>query len=232
MKKVLIVEDDINLGTTLAGTLEIKNLQVRYSDGNDDVLDTFSQFKPDIILMDVLLPHNQNGFEIAERIRRRKNHVPIIFITSLEGADAMKKAFSFDNSDYINKPFRMQEVLLRMNNLLSKQYRFNLTDNFFQIGETMFFPEEQLLRRGTKRIHLNKYQTLVLVVLCNSQDTFLSRSEIIQEVWRVDDCRLKENSLNNVLSGLRKYFTDDPRVEISSVMKLGVKLYIEDAEYI
>lgn len=228
MKKVLIVEDDVNLGSTLAGILEIKKLNVHYSNGYDDVLFVFNQFNPDIILMDVLLPGDQNGFKIAEKIRKNKNQVPIIFITSLEGAVAMKKAFSFTNADYINKPFRVQEVLLRMDKLLSKQYRFNLTENFYRIGDTLFFPEEQLLRRANNKIHLNKYQTMVLVVLCNNQDNYLSRNDIIQDVWGVDNCKIKENSLNNILSALRKYFADDSKVEISSVMKLGVKLYVED----
>jgi len=228
MKKVLIVEDDVNLGSTLAGILEIKKLNVHYSNGYDDVLFVFNQFNPDIILMDVLLPGDQNGFKIAEKIRKNKNQVPIIFITSLEGAVAMKKAFSFTNADYINKPFRVQEVLLRMDKLLSKQYRFNLTENFYRIGDTLFFPEEQLLRRANNKIHLNKYQTMVLVVLCNNQDNYLSRNDIIQDVWGVDNCKIKENSLNNVLSALRKYFADDSKVEISSVMKLGVKLYVEE----
>lgn len=228
MKKVLIVEDDVNLGSTLAGILEIKKLNVHYSNGYDDVLFVFNQFNPDIILMDVLLPGDQNGFKIAEKIRKNKNQVPIIFITSLEGAVAMKKAFSFTNADYINKPFRVQEVLLRMDKLLSKQYRFNLTENFYRIGDTLFFPEEQLLRRANNKIHLNKYQTMVLIVLCNNQGNYLSRNDIIQEVWGVDNCKIKENSLNNVLSALRKNFADDLKVEINSVMKLGVKLYVEE----
>ncbi len=228
MKKILIVEDDVNLGKALASIFEIKKMDVHYCDGCDDVLYTFYQFNPDIVLMDVMLPGNQNGLKIAEKIRKSKNQVPIIFITSLESGQAMKKAFSFQNTDYINKPFRMQEVLVRMDNLMSKQYRFNLTDNVYQIGDTMFYPEEQLLRKGMKKMHLNKYQTMVLLELCNNQDVFLSRNEIIQAVWGVDNCKIKENSLNNVLSSLRKYFADDPKVEISSIIKLGVKLYVEE----
>jgi two-component system alkaline phosphatase synthesis response regulator PhoP len=227
MKKILIVEDDVNLGKALASIFEIKKMDVHYSDGCDDVLYTFYQFNPDIVLMDVLLPGDQNGLKIAEKIRKSKNQVPIIFITSLESGQAMKKAFSLENTDYINKPFRMQEVLVRMDNLLSKQYRFNLTDNVYSIGGTSFYPEEQLLRRGACRIHLNKYQTKVLLELCNNQNVYLSRNEIIREVWDVDNCKIKESSLNNVLSSLRKYFVDDPRVQIISVMKLGVKLCVD-----
>lgn len=228
MKKILIVEDDVNLGKALASILQLKKMNVHFSDGHDDVLLTFSQFNPDIILMDVLLPGDKNGLKIAEKIRKGKNQVPIIFITSLESGPAMKKAFSFENTDYINKPFRVQEVMVRMDNLLSKQYRFNLTDNVYRVGDTSFYPDEQLLRRGTDKLHLNKYQTKVLLELCNNQDIFLSRNEIIRAVWGVDNCKIKENSLNNVLSSLRKFFTDQPNVEIISVMKLGVKLYIEE----
>lgn len=121
MIKVLIVEDDVNLGRTLAVMLEVKKMIVHYSDGYDDVLHAFKQFEPDIILMDIMLPGDENGFKIAGKIRKSKNPVPIIFITSLDGVSEMKKAFSFGNTDYISKPFRVQEVLLRMNKLLYKQ---------------------------------------------------------------------------------------------------------------
>lgn len=121
MIKVLIVEDDINLGRTLAGILEVKKMVVHYSDGYDDVLHAFKQFDPDIILMDVMLPGDEDGFKIAGKIRKSKNPVPIIFITSLDGVSEMKKAFSFENTDYISKPFCVQKVLLRMNKLLYKQ---------------------------------------------------------------------------------------------------------------
>lgn len=118
MKKVLIVEDDVNLGKTLAVMLEVKKMVVHYSDGYDDVLSTLNQFNPDIILMDIMLPGDEDGFKIAGKIRKSKNPVPIIFITSLDGMPVMKKAFSFENVDYINKPFRVQEVLSRMDKLL------------------------------------------------------------------------------------------------------------------
>lgn len=98
--------------------LEVKKMVVHYSDGYDDVLSTLNQFNPDIILMDIMLPGDENGFKIAGKIRKNKNPVPIIFITSLDGVPVIKKAFSFENTDYISKPFRVQEVLLRMDKLL------------------------------------------------------------------------------------------------------------------
>lgn len=226
MKKVLIVEDDINLGTTMTGSLEIKKMNVCYSDGKGNVFEIFEQFQPDIVLLDVLMGGKRAGFEIARNIRS-KYHTPIIFITSLDAPEDLKKAFSFENTDYINKPFNMMEVFLRINKLLSHQSRFNVVENYYQLGDFAFYPEEHILKKDDKRVHLNNLETAVLAVLCKNINMQVSRSEIITIVWGVDDCKIKEGSLNNILTSLRKRFAEEPRIKIESVMKLGVKLIME-----
>jgi len=226
MKKVLIVEDDINLGTTMTGSLEIRKMDVCYSDGKGNVFEIFEQFQPDIVLLDVLMGGKKAGFEIAGKIRT-KYHTPIIFITSLDAPEDLKKAFSFENIDYINKPFNMMEVLLRINKLLSHRSRFNVVENYYQLGDFAFYPEEHVLKKDDKRVHLNNLETAVLTVLCKNINIQVSRSEIITIVWGVDDCKIKEGSLNNIISSLRKRFSDEPRVKIESVMKVGVKLTME-----
>ncbi len=226
MKKVLIVEDDLNLGTTMAGTLEIKKMHVCYSEGDGDVMDIFHRFKPDIVLLDVVLFGEKSGFQIAKDIR--KNHsTPIIFITALDAADDMKKAFSFENIDYINKPFNIMEVLLRINKILSHQTKFDMIGNYFKLGDLAFYPGENALKMGEKGIRLSNCEAAVLGVLCNHLDLFVSRSEIIMTVWGVDDYKIKEGSLNNIISSLRKQTADEPRLKIESVIKLGVRLILE-----
>ncbi|GAB1416919.1 response regulator transcription factor [Paludibacter sp.] len=226
MKKVLIVEDDRNLGTTLMGILEVSDLNVHYSEGTENVTETIIQHKPDIILMDVLLPNQNNGFKIVEQIRRKKIQTPVLFITSLEGSSAIKRAFSFKNTDYVNKPFKVREVILRVQNMLTKQYSYNLTENNYKLGSSLFYPGERMLVRGTERLRLSIYQTKVLSLLIRNKDSFVKRAEIIHEVWDVNDCSAKKNSLNNVICSLRKFFADDPSVTIISVIKLGVRLTI------
>ena len=223
MKKVLIVEDDINLGTTMAGSLEIKNMNVYYSDGKGSVFEIFEHFQPEIVLLDVLMGGKKAGFEIAGKIRA-KYLTPIIFITSLDTPEDLSKAFSFENTDYINKPFNMMEVFLRINKLLSHQSRFNVVENYYQLGDFAFYPEEHVLKKEDKRVHLNNLETAVLAVLCKNINMQISRSEIIAEVWGIEDCKIKEASLNNILCSLRKRFAEEPRIKIESLMKLGVKL--------
>ncbi|MEA4936098.1 MAG: response regulator transcription factor [Paludibacter sp.] len=220
------MEDDIYLGTTIAGSLEMKNMNVHYSDGKDNVVEIFERFQPNIVLLDVLMGGRKAGFEIAGKIRT-SYLTPIIFITALDAPEDMKKAFSFENVDYISKPFNMLEVLLRINKMLSGQSRFNMVDKYYQLGLYIFYPEENTLVYSNKNIHLNNFETAVLTVLCKKINRFVNRTEIIATVWGVDDCKMKEASLNNTISSLRKRFSEDSRIKIESIIKVGVKLVME-----
>lgn len=221
-----MVEDDVYLGTTVASMLEMNKLNVLYLEEGTHVIDAFSQFDPDVVLMDVMLPGDRTGFEIVEEIRQIDNLVPVLFITSLNCRETLNRAFSFSNADYLNKPFKIQEVLLRINNLLIKQYQYNLKEHCFKLGDVSYYPDEQLLTYQSETVRINKCQASVLEVLCNHMNSFVSRELIVQEVWQTDDCKLKENSLNNVLSVLRKLLSSDSRIEITSVIRLGVRLRI------
>lgn len=224
-----MVEDDVCLGTTVASMLEMNKLTVLYLEESTHVIDAFSQFNPDIVLMDVMLPGDRTGFEIVEEIRQINSLVPVLFITSLNCKETLNRAFSYTNADYLNKPFKIQEVLLRMNNLLIKQYQYNLIEHCFKLGDICYYPDEQLLTyQSDESVRINKCQASVLSMLCNHMNSFVSRELIVQEVWQTDDCKLKENSLNNVLSTLRKLLSNDPRIEITSVIRLGVRLRISE----
>jgi len=223
-----MIEDDIYLGTTVASMLEMNKLTVLYLDGSTDVIDAFLQFKPNVVLMDVMLPGNQSGFDIVEEIRQHDNLVPVLFITSLNCKETLDRAFSFSNADYLNKPFKIQEVLLRINNLLIRQYQYNLMENCFRMGHICYYPDEQLLTYHDESVRINKCQASVLNVLCSHMNSFVSRELIVQEVWQLDNCKLKENSLNNTLSTLRKVLSNEPKIEITSVIRLGVRLKITE----
>jgi len=228
MKRVLMVEDDVHLGTTVASVLEMNKLNVLYLKGSTYVTDALSKFNPDIVLMDVMLPGDQTGFEIIEEIRQHDNLVPVLFITALDSKETLERAFSFSNADYLSKPFKIQEVLLRINNLLVKYCQYYFMEQCFRIADVCFYPDEQLLTYHDESVRINKCQAAVLNVLCNHMNSFVSRELIVQEVWQLDNCKLKENSLNNTLSTLRKVLSNEPKIEITSVIRLGVRLKITE----
>jgi len=227
MTKILIVEDDVNLGSTLSGAFEMQNFLVRYLSSGDSVMEELTAFNPDILLLDVILNGKLDGFEIAKQIRDNC-YVPIIFTTSCDGNEDFKKGFGIENTDYIRKPYRLMEVLLRVNSLLSKQKQAGVSHHTYKIGDYCFFSAEQTLKSGCKNIHLNNYESAVLTLLCKNIETFISKKDIIELIWHEKDTTIKEGSLNNVLSTLRKHFSDDEHILLEGRIKLGVKLSITE----
>ena len=223
MKRILIVEDDVNLGTPLASALEMHDFKVLYLTNGDKIIEKLLQFEPDIVILDVMLNGTLDGFEIAKLIRE-ENNSPILFTTSRDGNEDLKTGFSIENSDYVRKPYRLMEVILRIENLLSKHENETKNKDLFQIGNFSFFPGEQSLKYELEKIHLNNYESAVLALLCKNMNDFVSRKKIIETVWSVKDSSLKEGSLNNILTKLRKYLQTDARVLMESKIKLGVRL--------
>jgi len=181
------------------------------------------QFKPDIVILDVLLNGVLDGFEIG-RLIRAENNIPILFTTSLDGNDDLKTGFSIGNADYVRKPYRLMEVLLRINILLTGHIKATLDKESFQLGHFNFSPYEQSLKSQYEVIHLNNYESAVLALLCNNRNEFVSRAIIIEMVWHEKQTKLKEGSLNNILTIIRKYLNKEDSIILETKIKLGVKL--------
>jgi len=119
------------------------------------------------------------------------------------------------------------EVLLRINNLLSNHENLTKSKNIFQLGLFSFFPIEQSLRYDYEEIHLNNYESAVLALLCNNMDEFVSKNKIIETVWHEKQSKLKEGSLNNILTIIRKYLNKEDSIILETKIKLGVKLSVK-----
>ena len=233
MKKILLIEDDVNLGLPLTGALEMQDYKVSYLSNDEHALKEFRKFRPDLVLLDIALNGKLDGFDIAKLIRLESD-IPILFTTSRDGNDDFKTGFSIANTDYVRKPYRLMEVNLRIEKLLSRQKEvltkqevISKKKDVFQIGNYSFLPFEQLLQYEAEKIHLNNYESAVLCMLCRNMNVFVSRKEIIEEVWNVDDPSMKDGSLNNILSILRKHLSKDDSISIESIIKLGIKLEIK-----
>jgi DNA-binding response OmpR family regulator len=222
MKKILVVEDDVNLGTALSGFLEMQNFQIRYVSDGDTAVNEFQQFMPDLVTMDVMLNCSIDGFGIAKQIRKFSN-IPIIFTTSRDGNEDYETGFSVENSDYVRKPYRLVELILRINKMIGADVPA-VQDNQFRIGRFKFFPDEQSLKFDKGDIHLNHLDSVVLALLCRNKGNFLSREEIIKIVWQVEETGLKEAALYNSISRLKKYLYNDSQIRIENKIRLGIRL--------
>jgi DNA-binding response OmpR family regulator len=223
MSKILFVDDDIPLGLAVASTLEMKNHDVKFLSGGWNILQEIKEFHPDIILLDVVLNEKIDGFEIGRQIRSNFK-TPIIFTTALDGNDDIDAAFSIINTDYIRKPYRALEIIKRIERMLQK----NLTITTYNIGTYIFLPCERVLKYELNEINLNHLEAAVLSILYDNLSKFVSREEIIKIVWNLSDSKLKDKSLNNILSSLRKCFEQDRFIEIECRNKLGVRMIVKN----
>lgn len=222
MKKIMVVEDDVNLGTALVGFLEMQRFEVLYISNGDMAVNEFQQFNPDLVTLDVMLNCSIDGFGIAKQLRKFSN-VPIIFTTSRDGNEDYETGFGVENSDYVRKPYRLVELMLRLNKMIEAE-RVPVPDNQYRIGRFKFFPDEQSLKFDKGDIHLNHLDSVVLALLCRNKGNFLTREDIIKIVWQVNETNLKEAALYNSISRLKKYLYNDEFVRIENKIRLGIRL--------
>ena len=230
MKKVLLVEDDDNLSFMITDGLEEDGFEVLSFQEGPGALDALSDFMPDIVLLDVNLKGNLNGFETAEKIRFRYHSLSVLFITSRNQLEDMKLGFSIGNMDYLKKPFGMGELLLRINELLLKNQSEKNTPeetDEIRIGKYRFSPDKYYLRFEEEEIPLPKTECRVLKILCQHKDHVLAKNEIIEQVWCVEDIKTKEASLDNVLHSLRYKLSKDTTITIITIPRTGYQLMIK-----
>ncbi len=228
MKKIVVVEDDVNLGTALAGFLEMQRYEVTYVSNGDEAVRTIRQTDPDLVTMDVMLNCSVDGFDISRQVRKFSN-VPIIFTTSRDGNEDFETGFSIENSDYVRKPYRLVELMLRINKMVEMEKTI-IPDSQYRIGRFKFFPDEQSLKFDKGDIHLNHLDSVVLALLCRNKGNFMTREEIIKIVWQVNETSTKEAALYNSISRLKKYLYNDDQVRIENKIRLGIRLVDLDDE--
>lgn len=224
--KILFVEDDANLAFMLTDGLESEGFTVaHYSDGIT-ALNAINEFKPDIILLDVNLNGSMNGFETAKKIRL--NHqTPVIFTTSRTQIEDIQEGFSIGNVDYLKKPFGIRELVLRINELLSRNSLQTPVVQNYKIGLYTFNPSEQNLQINNDRIRLQKNECAVLILLAANAGNVVNKVQILETVWDEPDYKQKEASLHNIMSSLRTMLNKDQNVAIETIPKVGWKLTIK-----
>jgi len=226
MKKVLLIEDDVNLAFMLSDGLESEGFETLHLTDGEKALQTLSHFRADIVLLDVNLRGVLTGFDVSKKIRQT-NQLPIIFITSRTLIEDVQEGFKIGNVDYLKKPFGIRELILRINELLSRKANQKSTTLTHYIGDFLFSSSEHCLQRGDEKIHLQKNECTVLNLLVENKGKVLSKNNILESIWEDTDLKAKEASLHNILSSLRAKLSSDNKVCIKTIPKIGYMLSIE-----
>ena len=222
--KVLLAEDDENLGTLLKEYLVAKKYDADLYSNGEIAYKNFVKKHYDLCILDIMMPI-KDGYTLAKEIRMTNTEIPIIFLTAKSQKEDILDGFKAGCDDYISKPFSMEELIYRIEAILrrtNKQGKFN-TQKEFTIGQYHFDTEKQLLSYDDKVFKLTTKETELLKLLCLNKNSVLERNFALKTIW-IDDNYFNARSMDVYIAKLRKYLKDDPAIEIINIHGKGFKL--------
>ncbi len=226
--KLLVVEDDPNLGTILAEYLRAKDYDVTLCVDGEEGFNSFTKRECDLVISDVMMP-KKDGFTMAAEIRKINGKVPIIFLTAKSMKEDTIEGFKIGADDYITKPFSMEELLLRISAILRRTKSEILEEeNIRDLAVGMFTfnsNERTLISNGTSD-KLTSKESQLLKLLAQNKNEVLEREFALKAIWG-DDSYFNSRSMDVYITKLRKYLRPDTTLEIINVHGKGFKLIVK-----
>ena len=224
--KVLYVEDELFLAKIVKESLESRGFEVLMESDGSKVLTSYRMGKPDICVLDIMLP-NKDGFELAEEIRNLDKEIPILFLTAKTQTEDLVKGFTLGGNDYIRKPFSMEELIVRINNALrNKVESSSKTDgNGLAIGKMWFHINRQVLVMDNEERKLSYRECELLRLLVENRERIIDRKEILNLLWG-NDSFFNSRNLDVYITKLRAYLRDDPSLEIITIKGVGYRFVV------
>lgn len=223
--RILLAEDDRNLGQLLKEYLDAKGYQSVLTTNGKEAWDQFQKDRFDLCLLDVMMPV-KDGFTLAREIRSADKNIPIVFLTAKSMKEDTIEGFTVGGDDYITKPFSMEELQLRITAILRRVKNQSLRQseqNEFKIGKFTFTYADRVLMMGGKKQELTTKEADLLKLLCLNSNDVVDRNFALRTVWH-NDSYFSARSMDVYISKLRKYLSGDPKVEILNIHGRGFKL--------
>jgi len=215
--RILLAEDDPDLGNILAQYLEMQGFTVSLARDGEEAWEIFRKGAYNICILDVMMP-KMDGFELAEKITRQSPETPFLFLTAKSLKEDRIRGLRIGADDYICKPFEVDELVLRVNNILK---RTGIQDeNEFRIGQSTFNFQELLLSTPEENHKLTLKEGMLLKYFLQHENKLVKREEILTEVWGENDYFLGR-SMDVFVSRLRKFFSCEETVSIETVRGTG-----------
>lgn len=221
--KIFYVEDEAFLAKIVKETLESKGYDVTLEGSGEHAVARFAATRPDVCLLDVMLPQ-KDGFTIADEIRELDAKVPIIFLTARSAVADVVTGFKTGGNDYIRKPFSMEELIVRIENVLKQpsNHTTEEEDEEVEIGAYRFNKRRQVLQIDGEQRKLSYRESELLKLLYNNRDGIVERKEILTLLWGSDSF-FNSRNLDVYITKLRSYFKRDPAIEIITIKGIGYR---------
>lgn len=229
IRKILYIDDNLELSELVREYLSDKGMEVTLLHNSDHLIPELQKGTYELCLMDVMMP-GKDGFELAEEMNVLSIQIPFLFLTGQTKKEDRIRGLKLGAQDYISKPFSLEELHLRILNILGRTtgtqnsrstpaYRFDLGEHSFKAdyGELIF--------RG-ETVKLSSTESKLLHYFCQHQNELITRSDILRHIWGEDDY-YKGLSLNVYITRLRKQFRENPRIQILNEHGTGYKFMFE-----
>ncbi len=221
--KILLCEDDENLGMLLREFLQAKGFNADLYPDGEKGYKAFLKGKYDICVLDVMMPR-KDGFTLAQEIRNVNSEVPIVFLTAKNLKDDILEGFKLGADDYITKPFSMEELVVRIDAILRRvKGKKDREVTLFRIGKFTFDTQKQVLVSEDSTQKLTTKESELLALLCSHVNDILERNYALKTIW-VDDNYFNARSMDVYITKLRKLLKSDPAIEIINIHGKGYKL--------
>ncbi|WP_298343396.1 response regulator transcription factor [uncultured Algibacter sp.] len=220
--KILLAEDEAALGQIIKESLETRGFEVKLCENGEVALKKYQVETPDLLVLDVMMP-KKDGFTLAKEIRNIDDTIPIIFLTAKSQTQDVVEGFSIGGNDYLKKPFSMEELIVRINNLLNRSKK-QKHSALIEISQYTFnFPKQTLQFKDEDKIPLTHRESHLLFHLVKNKNQVLNRSLILNKLWGNDDF-FSARSMDVFITKLRKKLKQDSNIEIINVRGFGYKL--------
>lgn len=223
--KILLCEDDENLGMLLKEYLQAKNYDVTLMPDGETGYHSFLDEKFDMCILDVMMP-KKDGFTLAQDIRKLNSIVPIVFLTAKSLKEDVLEGFKIGADDYITKPLSMEELLFRIEAILRRVSGKHISnESEFRLGSLVFDSQKQTITSADRTIKLTTKECELLLLLVQNANNILERQFALKSIW-LEDNYFNARSMDVYITKLRKILRADSDIEIINIHGKGYKLVI------
>jgi len=223
--RVLLAEDDRNLGNILKSYLDAKGYTTSLCVNGQEAYDQFQRDKFDFCVVDVMMPL-KDGFTLAKEIRQHDKNIPILFLTAKSLEEDKLKGFQAGADDYLTKPFSMEELLMRMEAIMRRSGVGQTGNKILKVGKFEFDHNLQILKLDGNEHRLTSKESELLRLLAENMNETVDRSIALNKIWQ-DDSYFNARSMDVYIAKLRKYLKDDPGIELINVHGIGFRLVVK-----
>ncbi len=227
--RLLLVEDEKSLQKMIKMNLELEGYEVVAVDNGKDALKKYDEQHFDLLLLDIMLP-DMDGLQVCQHVRLTNTKVPVLFLTAKDSPQDRVEGLKRGGDDYLTKPFNLEELLLRVKNLLKRTTNDNgVNMDDYTFGDNKVNFTTYVASNGKDSFNLTKKEVMLLKLLIDRKNEVVSRNEILQSVWGYD-IYPSTRTIDNFILSFRKYFESDSRNPryFKSVRGVGYKFVNPD----